>query len=378
LRARVHLVTSVVVVFCFAALTLRPSFADTSACVVEAETGLVIFGKNESVQRPPASMIKLMLMLMVAEGLEVGAWTLDTPITATKKAQGMGGTQVYLAADETWSLGEMMKAVAVGSANDAAMAVAESLWGSEEAYSKAMNGRAQDLGMTDTEFHSVHGLPPSRGESADKTTAYDMALLGRACVRHESLMSWVGTKTVLVRNGTLPVRNTNELLWKLPDCDGLKTGYIRAAGFCVTATVERDGVRLISVVMGYRSGRDRFNDSKKLLEDGFARIQKLRILQRGEEVGEPLFVANAKAPEVRLQAADDVWVVVPKDDLAKVEVEADSPRFVKAPLPAGTVLGEVLVKLGEMTLARAPLVLAEDLVEPSIRWKLRRAASTGS
>ncbi len=346
-----------------------------SALVIEADSGLVLTARNESLVRPPASMVKMMLILLVAEGLEEGAWTLEQPITATRKAQRMGGTQMYLAEGETWTLDELMLAVVVGSANDAAMAVAEGLWGSEENYLRRVNERAAELGMTDSAFHSVHGLPPDRGEESDRTTARDMAILAQACVRLPAALQWTSRKTALLRSGKSPTKNTNKLLWKLPGCDGLKTGFTRAAGFCLTATAQRDGIRLISVVMGCPGGRDRIDESAKLLEDGFKRVRRLRLVEKGEVIGEPVLVANSTASEVRLCSGEELWVVVTAEDVEGLEVVAEQPDFVQAPLAAGVVLGEVLVTLRETIITRAPLVLMEDLVEPSQRWKLRRAAA---
>lgn len=243
-----------------------------SALCIEAESGRVLSERNADAVRPPASMIKMMQMLLVSEGIRNDRWTLGTPITVTRHARRMGGTQVFIHEGDVFALGTLMEAVVVASANDAAMAVAEGLWGSESAYLLRVNERARELGMNRTEFHSVHGLPPDRGEQPDRSTARDMALLARKCVQNPQILAWTRMKRVRVRPGETPYLNTNKLLTRMPDCDGLKTGYIRAAGFCITATAERDGVRLIAVVMGHRSGHGRFELAEKLLEDGFAAV----------------------------------------------------------------------------------------------------------
>ncbi len=240
-----------------------------SAICIEPDTGHVLFEENADIVRPPASMIKLIMMLLVSEGIDAGDWTLEQPITASAKAERMGGTQVYLSEGEVWSLGKLMEAIAVSSANDAAMAVAEGLWGSEEAYRTRMNERAAELGMTNTKFVSVHGLPPDKGEDPDATTARDMAILAAECVASERIMTWVGTKEYVFREGAQPFYNTNKLLWRMEGCDGLKTGYIRAAGFCVSATAQHNGKRLVSVVMGHPSKYGRFNLAQQLMEEAF-------------------------------------------------------------------------------------------------------------
>lgn len=244
-----------------------------SAICVEAESGRVLFEKDADVARPPASMVKLIQMLLVCEGLRHGEWTLDTPVRVTRNAERMGGTQVFLKAGEAHELGDLMKAVAVASANDAAMAVAEGLWGSKEAYLERANERMRQLGMTNTTFRSVHGLPPEKGELPDATTARDMALLARACVREPLIREWTSMQELVFRPGQATQYNTNKLLWRMADCDGLKTGYIRAAGYCVTGTAQRDGARLIVVVMGHPNNNGRFALARDLLETGFTVLQ---------------------------------------------------------------------------------------------------------
>lgn len=241
-----------------------------SALCVEADTGKVLFEMNADVVRPPASMVKMMQFLLVSEGIQRGDWTLNTPIKASRRARGMGGTQVFLEDGEVWELGRLMQAVAVASANDAAMAVAEGLWGSAEAYLRRSNERARELGMGKSEFHSVHGLPPGKGQEPDRTTARDMAVLARKCAEDPRILAWTSQESMVFRPGEKPYFNTNKLLRRMDDCDGLKTGYIRAAGFCVTATAKRCGKRLIAVVMGHTSANGRFTMARKLLDDAFA------------------------------------------------------------------------------------------------------------
>ncbi len=258
---------------CAAALADAP----ISTICIDAETGRVLSEAHADLPRPPASMLKLMQMLLVTEGVESGAWSLDKPITATPHAQAMGGAQVFLAAGEQWPLGHLMSAVAVASANDAAMAVAEGLWGGESAYLKAMNQRARGLGMKDTTFRSVHGLPPDKGGKIDQSTARDMARLARACARLPQVLAWAGQKQMRFRTGEALYNNTNKLLWRMSDCDGLKTGYIRAAKFCVAASATRDGKRLIAVVMGAPSGEQRFALAQELLDKGFAGLARTTL-----------------------------------------------------------------------------------------------------
>lgn len=344
----------------------------TSVISMEAETGLVLLEHEADTVRPPASMIKLMLMLLVAEGVERGDWTLDRPITASMHAQRMGGTQVFLAAGETRPLNKLMQAVAVSSANDAAMAVAEGLWGSEEVYLDVMNQRAAELGMEHTTFRSVHGLPPDRGELPDETTARDMARLGRACLQHPQILEWTNLERYRFRPGEPYRYTTNKLIREMDESDGLKTGYIRASGFCITATALRDGVRVLTVIMGHPNSRQRFQLARELLNEGMASIRKDRILIR-EAIQRPeVPVENGKVPVVPLEVTGDLWITTRDEDWDRVEIVWDMPQALLAPVEAGEEVGEVRAELDGDVLTRAGLVLAAGVEEATWTWKVER------
>lgn len=347
----------------------------TSYICVEAQTGLIVAEQNADERRAPASMVKLMQMLLVAEGVREGTIDLNMPIPISAEAQRMGGTQVWLKQGDEFPLHLMMRAVAVASANDAALAVAEGVWGSREEYLKQANKRAQELGMLDTEFHSPHGLPPEQGQSPDLSTARDLAKLAQQCVLESQLMEWVGQKDLQFKPN-LPVKeNTNKLLSMLPECDGLKTGYTRAAGFCLTATASRGGIRLISVVMGCDRLSTRFDASKVLLEDSFAQVRKVKYFEPGQRLDPPIPVHNSPREAVRLSVAEPVWLVMKGQDIPKINVISVLPPALDAPLNHGAVVGEMRLQLDGQTLDAVPLVLAEDLEEGSWRWKLSKSAT---
>jgi D-alanyl-D-alanine carboxypeptidase (penicillin-binding protein 5/6) len=351
-----------------------PVLANTSAAqapsyiCVEAETGLVVHEENADAVRPPASMLKLMLMLLVCEGIEAGKWHDDTPVTASAEAQRMGGTQVYLEAGDTWPLAHLMRAVGVASANDAAMAVAEGLWDSKEACIEAMNLRAWELGMVQTKFTSVHGLPPDPGVLPDATTARDFSILARACIARPRIREWVGDKEFQFRPEQAVIYNTNKLLWRMEGCDGLKTGYIRAAGFCIAATASRDGLRLVAVVMGEAGSNDRFRKAEALLSEGLEQVRRVRLAEAGQMLQSPLPAMRAMTSSVRLEVSAPLNVVVKAEDADAVTLAADHPRAVEAPLQRGTVVGEIRAELGGRVLAKAPLAIAEDLLLDA--WRL--------
>lgn len=328
---------------------------------VEADTGTVLAEQNADERRPPASMIKLIMLLMVAEGIDNGVWPAEKLIPVSEKAQHMGGTQVYLEAGEQWPLEHLMNAVAVASANDAAMAVAEGLWGSEEVYREAMNRRAAELGMTNTRFFSVHGLPPDKGEEFDQTTARDMAILARACAGHARLMSWVRQKEFQFRPAQAIEYNTNKMLWRMEECDGMKTGFIRAAGYCVTATAKRQDTRLIVVIMGSPSSKGRFELAKTLLERGFEQVQRVRVAEADKPVSKPVPVAHGTTPEVRLHARNDVWVTIRPEQKDALRLVFDSPNRLEPPITPGTDVGEMWVELDGKTLAATTLYVADNV-----------------
>ncbi len=338
-----------------------------SVYCVEAETGMVLFEQNADLRRPPASMIKMMMMLVVDEGVMSGKWSYDQKIQISRLAESMGGTQVYVRTGDSHTLGELMAAVAVASANDAAMAVAEGLWGGKEAYLKAMNARARELGMKDSEFNSVHGLPPSKGESFDLTTARDMAVLGRECVKHPNILKWTSMRELVFRESDGMKQSTNKLLGVVPGCDGIKTGFIHAAGFCITATALRDGVRVIAVVMG-DTKRGRFKSAEEALEKAFTMVRRVRPLSPGMVVGNPVPVPNGMSPSVALVARDPLEAVVKNEDAAKLQLEVTVPTTLKAPVPAGAEVGRVKLVLNGQVFGES-IVLTANAIEAKGFWR---------
>jgi len=344
-----------------------------SAICVAQDSGLVIFEHNADEVRAPASMVKLMLMLMAAEGLEKGEWALDKVITVSANAQRMGGTQIYLEKGERWKVKDLMAAICVASANDASMALAEGLWGSEDKYLAAMNKRAKELGMKSSTFRSVHGLPPDRGEKPDETTARDMALLAVYCTKQPAIMDWVDQKTLRLRGGKFVKANTNKLLWRMKECDGLKTGYTVAAGWCLAASAKRGDTRIVAVVMGCDSKKGRFEIAKKILENGFDNCERVRVMAKGAKVEPAVPVENCAKEQINLVAGRDIWLTIPKRCKSKVVITADIPDMLRPPMDAGSVLAEGRVTINGNQLAKAELLLPESLEPASVRWKIVQA-----
>jgi len=323
---------------------------------VEAETRTILIESNADIKRPPASMLKMMQMLLVEEGVQAGKWNYNQQITATKHSQNMGGTQVYLKEGESFSLEQLMKAICVHSANDASVAVAEGLWGSVDNCLVAMNQRAAELGMLNTRFYSVHGLPPADGVSFDQTTAREMAILALKLLKYPKILTWTSMREYALRPTDKPKESTNKLLKELPECDGLKTGYIRAAGFCLTATAQRNGIRLVAVVMGSdKTGR--FTHTKSLLEQGFQMVTRVQPVQARMPIGKPVPVEKSMDEEVRLLARDAIEVIVRVVDADKLTLNVSAPVKLEAPLEAETEIGTVKLMLHGRELGSSPLIL---------------------
>lgn len=340
-----------------------------SAVLMDAESGTVLFEKNPHLAGPPASMTKMMLMLLVAERVRDGSLHWDDPIPTSAWASRIGGSQVYLKEGEVFSLAEMMQAITIHSANDAAVAVAEAVAGSSEAFVDLMNERAQELGMRDTVYHSVHGLPPGHDQQADMSSAFDMAALARQVVKFSDIMKWSGTKETGFRNGTMTLTNTNRLVRETGWIDGLKTGFYREAGFNVTATARRDGLRLIAVIMGAPQKRDCFGQAAALLNKGFAEYKALVAVKRGDVVANDVAVKGGKPRFVRVVAGGEVAVLAKRADKRKFSLELVLPGEVQAPLKANAEVGEVVVKDGDAVVGKVPALAADPVEKQTSLWE---------
>jgi serine-type D-Ala-D-Ala carboxypeptidase (penicillin-binding protein 5/6) len=241
-----------------------------TACVMEPTTQTVIFDKDMHKPWPTASLAKMMLTLIVAQKLQDGSLKLDDKVTTSRKAAKMGGSQVYLMEGESFPLDDMMKAIMVHSANDASVAVAEYIAGSTDAFVTMMNQEVAKLGLENTHYYSVHGLPPGANQQPDVSSAYDLALIARQMVQYPDVMRWAAIDTAPFRHGSFTLRNTNHLVRTFSGCDGLKTGFYYTAGFNVVATAHRNGLRLIAVVLGSPAKNENFAQAGTMMAEGFA------------------------------------------------------------------------------------------------------------
>lgn len=333
--------------------------------LMDAGSGLVLAEENAHLKWPPASMTKMMVMLIVAEHVRDGANKWDEPVTTSRRASKMGGSQVYLKDGEVFPLSEMMQAIIIHSANDAALAVAEHIGGSSEAFVDLMNERAHELGLKDTTYHSPHGLPPGKGQEADMTSAYDLAVLARELVKYPEIMKWAGTKETTFRGGAMILRNTNRLVRDTNWVDGLKTGFYREAGFCVTATAMRNDVRLIAVVLGATRKEDSFNEAAKLLNKGFATYKIIPAVKKGDVVANDVPVQQGKPKFVRIIAGDSVNVLAEKTAKRSFQLELALSSQLTAPLAVGTKVGDVIVKEDGKEIGRVPAITGDAVEKAS-------------
>jgi D-alanyl-D-alanine carboxypeptidase (penicillin-binding protein 5/6) len=314
------------------------------AAVLEPTSGTFIFEKNDHQPWPTASLTKMMLMLIVAEKLHDGSLKLTDQITTSREASKMGGSQVYLKEGETFSLDDMMKAVVVHSANDASLAVAEYVGGSGPAFVELMNQQAAALGMKDTHYYSVHGLPPSRGQQADVASAYDQALLARELLKYPDVIRWSSIDTAPFRGGAFELRNTNHLVRTYSGCDGLKTGFYDKAGFNVVATAKRNNLRLIAVVLGTPHKLTNFKEAAELMSSGFANYEMANVVRKGTPASQTVKVTGGATPTLAPVFATDAAVFTKRGMSKKdVQITYNLPVSVNAPVKAGQPIGSAQV-----------------------------------
>ncbi|MEZ4388955.1 MAG: D-alanyl-D-alanine carboxypeptidase family protein [Candidatus Krumholzibacteriia bacterium] len=330
-----------------------------TAILIDADSGMVLAAKDPDVVRQPASMLKMLTELIVLERVAEGDIHMDDLVTVSARASRMGGSQVYLAQGEEFTVGELLAALAIQSANDAAVALAEHTAGSVEAFVDLMNDRARRLGLQHSEFHTVHGLPPGRGQEPDLTTARDMATIGRALLAFPEALGWASQSTAPFRDGAFTMYNPNKLVGQYRGLDGLKTGYHGQAGYCVTATAVQKGVRLLSVVMGCSSDRARATETTRLLSFGFNLYETVTLVDTaGAPTGQSVPVTDGKAAAVAANYADPLEVNVPRDQKDQVQLRYEFIAPLNAPVAAGEKVGEAVAVLGGHILGRVDLVAA--------------------
>jgi len=334
------------------------------AVLMEQHSGMVLYAKNEHERRPMASVTKIMTLCLVFDALESGRAARTDKVVTSARASGMGGSQIWLEVGETMTLHEMLIAIAVGSANDACVAVAEHISGTVERFVEAMNEKARELGMVNTSFVNPHGLDDPNHYS----TAYDMALLSRYAATKDGLLAYTSTWIEYLRDGKTLQANHNDLVRHYPGCDGLKTGWTSSTGYCLAATAERDGSRFIAVVLGASTSAIRFSETRGLLNAAFATFRSVPLAKRGNLVAN-VPIERGTLESVDLAVLDDFGAVVAKGQDPDIQRHIVHEPRLFAPIKAGQVLAELVVEADGVEVGRTKLVAAKDVPRANV-WQL--------
>ena len=341
-----------------------------SAVLMEKETGTLLYEQNPHEQLEPASVTKVMTLLLVMEALDSGRLSLEDTVTVSAFAAGMGGSQVYLEEGEQMSAAEMIKCVTVASANDCAVALAEHLAGSETAFVSQMNQRARELGMEDTVFLNCTGLPAQ----GHVTSAYDIALMSRELIlNHPSIREYTTIWMDTIRDGAFGLTNTNRLIRFYQGATGLKTGSTDGALYCMSATAERDGMELIAVVMKAPTTAQRFEDAKTLLDYGFANYALVDVYPDSPLA--PIDVLLGTADQVQPQLARDCRLLVRRGEESQITTQLELAQDVEAPVEQGQILGSLEIYVGEELRDTIPILSAQQvdrLTAPGIFSRMLR------
>ena len=332
------------------------SLSCASAVLMEKETGTLLYEQNAHEQLEPASVTKVMTLLLVMEAVDSGRVSLEDTVTVSAYAAGMGGSQVYLKEGEQMSVAEMIKCVTVVSGNDCAVALSEHLAGSETAFVAQMNQRAQELGMEDTTFLNCTGLPAQ----GHVTSAYDIALMSRELIlNHPSIREYTTIWMDSIRDGAFGLTNTNRLIRFYQGATGLKTGSTDSALYCMSATAERDGMELIAVVMKAPTTAQRFEDAKTLLDYGFANYALVNVYPDAPLA--PIDVLLGTADQVQPQLARDCRLLVRRGEESQITTQLELAQDVEAPVEQGQVLGSLKIYVGEELRDTIPILSAQQV-----------------
>ena len=336
-----------------------------SAILLEADTGAVIFEKNADERRPVASVMKLMTLLLALEKLDEGSITLEDKITVSPAAAGQPGSQAFLDAYAVYPLKDILKATIIASANDGAVALAEYIAGTEDSFAALMNRQAEELGLENTHYVNCTGLPAD----GQYTCARDVAAISREVVKHTVYFTYSSTwlDSLTHPSGrTTDLTNTNRLVRFYKDCDGLKTGSTNEAKYCLSATAERNGMRLIAVVLGVPNSQTRFDEARAMLDYGFSAYSLTPVAREGDWIGRQVQVTLGAKDQVDAALGGGLTLLLRSGMKDQLSFEAELPESIAAPVRAGDPLGSVWVLLAGKRIAQLPAVAAQDVRLPGM------------
>ena len=335
-----------------------------SALLMDVATGTILYEKNAHEKLAPASVTKVMTLLLIMESIDSGKIRWEDSVTASEAAAAKGGSQIYLKVGETMSVSDMVKSIAVSSANDCACAMAEHIAGSEAAFVELMNRRAEELGMTDTHFVNCTGLDDSENASEHRTCSHDIALMSRELMKyHPDIKKYTTIWMDTIRDGTFGLSNTNKLIRFYPGATGLKTGFTSGAGYCLSATAQRDGLELIAVVMGCETSKERTAACKSMLDYGFANFALVTPAVE-ENTAVPVTLGHSSSITAVPETNPQLLVDKAKKDGITTDILLE--ESVTAPVNQGQRLGTMTVRSGDQILAEVPLVASASV--PRLTW----------
>lgn len=335
-----------------------------SAVLMEVYTGTVLFDQNSDEKLPPASITKIMSLLLIMEAIDSGKISLSDTVSASEHASSMGGSQIWLEVGETMTVDELLKAAVIASANDATVALGEKISGSEEEFVRQMNKRAKELGMNDTEFKNCTGLDAE----GHLTTAHDIALMSAELIKHDLIKKYSTVWMDTLRDGESELVNTNKLVRFYSGTTGLKTGTTSNAGYCLSATAERDNTSLVAVIMSAPSSNDRFANAKKLLDYGFANYKYICVSPEKKEY--PAIVKDANEPTVNLVPSGNLSLLFKKGNSQEITQEPQIDENITAPVKKGQKLGKIIVSSDSVQLGSIDLICSENLDKISLKTVL--------
>ena len=338
---------------------LELDVAGKGAVLMDIATGTVLYEKNPHERLSPASVTKVMTLLLIMEAIDSGRIGWEDTVTASESAAAKGGSQIYLKVGETMTVRDLVKSIAVSSANDAACAMAEHIAGSESAFVSLMNQRAKELGMNDTNFVNCTGLDDAEEAKEHLTCAYDIAVMSRELLRnHPDIQKFTTIWMDSVRGGEFGLSNTNKMVRFYNGCTGLKTGYTSGAGFCLSASAEREGMGLIAVVLGCETSQERFSACKSMLDYGFANFA-LVAPKAPKDAAVP--VTLGVTDRVSAVPGEEAALLIDKSQRDQVTVSVELEPSVSAPVSTGQRLGTMTVRAGDQILTQIPMVAAEGV-----------------
>ncbi len=339
-----------------------------SAILIERDTGKVLYENNSNEPLPPASMTKIMTMLLIMESLDEGKISYDEKVRASEYAASMGGSQIFLEPGEEMTVEELLEGIAIGSGNDASVAMAERIAGSEEAFIEMMNKKAKELGLKDTKFQNTTGLPVDDHYSS----AHDMAIMSKELLKYEDITKYTGKYESYLRENTdkkFWLVNTNKLVRFYPGVDGLKTGFTREAMYCLTATAEKDGMRVIAVVFGAPTPKDRNAQVTKMLDYAFSQYKTHPMFERNHVMGS-VKVSKGKNKTLDVVTSEPISLLTKKgENIEDVSQKITIDKDLKAPIKKGDQVGTLIIEKDGAKLVKSPIVAKED-IEKASWWDL--------